>query len=497
MTPSKSKSSLLSPAAFTSCFLGFITLYHLLLAPFFPLGVDDGHYALYGLMPDLSYFDHPPVTGWLMALFVEPGSSEMMVRLPSLLSILLTSILLYHITPRLFPESSKWSGTVSVVLFNSAPLVQYLGWSMVPDMPLMPLTLLFLMAGWQVHKRGHIVDWCLLGLIAGLCGLTKYTSVLFPVAFVIIMICYQRLSWLASAGPWLAAIIALATISPVIIWNYQHDWVSFAYQFGHSTGKGWRLSQGLSIEVLQLLVYGPILFIGAIVATLAYLRKQTHRRFEHSLLLTMGWIVLLATLWAAGNGDMMVHWSLTGWAVLTPIISVWLLNNWHKRNVRILSWVSAGWSVFLILFISVMLTWMPLSLAPALAPAVKDLVGWKEAAQRAQKLAETQPEAAARQLLVSNWSHASRIAWYAWPTPVQVFSSRKNQFDLWYGEPDSTTQGILIYNSKKPEKALPESLNESGLHCSLKEDQTAVADGVEISRFGLYLCQPSASTKTP
>jgi 4-amino-4-deoxy-L-arabinose transferase-like glycosyltransferase len=39
-----------------------------------------------------------------------------------------------------------------------------------------------------------------------------------------------RWRWLKSPYPYLAALIAIAVFSPVLIWNYQHDWASFRFQ---------------------------------------------------------------------------------------------------------------------------------------------------------------------------------------------------------------------------------------------------------------------------
>jgi hypothetical protein len=40
-----------------------------------------------------------------------------------------------------------------------------------------------------------------------------------------------RWRWLRSPWPWAAVLIAAIVFSPVLIWNYQHDWASFRFQF--------------------------------------------------------------------------------------------------------------------------------------------------------------------------------------------------------------------------------------------------------------------------
>jgi hypothetical protein len=46
-------------------FITFIAIVRIVLAPYVALGVDEAHYVLYGLHLDLSYFDHPPLVGWM------------------------------------------------------------------------------------------------------------------------------------------------------------------------------------------------------------------------------------------------------------------------------------------------------------------------------------------------------------------------------------------------------------------------------------------------
>jgi len=41
--------------------------------------------------------------------------------------------------------------------------------------------------------------------------------------------------WLASPYPWAAALVAMVVFSPVLIWNYQHDWASFRFQLVRAT----------------------------------------------------------------------------------------------------------------------------------------------------------------------------------------------------------------------------------------------------------------------
>ena len=44
---------------------------------------------------------------------------------------------------------------------------------------------------------------------------------------------------LKTMGPYLALALGLFVFSPVLIWNSQHDWVSFRFQGGRALGLTW------------------------------------------------------------------------------------------------------------------------------------------------------------------------------------------------------------------------------------------------------------------
>ena len=82
-------------------FLLFIAVFALIrvyISPLVGLGVDEAHYVLYGLNLDLSYFDHPPLVGWIEYLSSKfLGINELSARVPAIIIGFLTSIFLYRL----------------------------------------------------------------------------------------------------------------------------------------------------------------------------------------------------------------------------------------------------------------------------------------------------------------------------------------------------------------------------------------------------------------
>ena len=60
------------------------------------LTVDEAHYWVYSKFLDLSYYDHPPMIGYIIKLFTDIfGINEFAVRLPSVIIFILTSWLFF------------------------------------------------------------------------------------------------------------------------------------------------------------------------------------------------------------------------------------------------------------------------------------------------------------------------------------------------------------------------------------------------------------------
>ncbi|MDD7805906.1 MAG: glycosyltransferase family 39 protein [Endozoicomonas sp. (ex Botrylloides leachii)] len=467
-----------------------VFIIHLIIAPLMPLGVDEAHYALYALHPALSYFDHPPMVAWLQMLVRPLGYDEFSLRLMPSLLFAIASLQIYRLTGKLYPSHHHYPSLVAVALLNTAPILQLMGWGMVPDMPLIVLALFAIEVALNINDRQQLKDWLLLGVIYGLAGLSKYTAVFLPLGLVLFLFQTQGIRWLKQPGPWLAGLLALVLILPVLIWNHRHDWASFTYQLNHADGGSWKLKDALSMQVLQMVCYSLLAYIAGISATFFALKRRLKADW---LVIWSAWPFLLVTNWSAGNGGLLPNWPALGWTLLAPLTANWLCISWQKRWVKGLTIFSGTLSMSLIVLIFAFLAFQPLASMPFMKPVVKDLVGWHKAAQQAEMLLDKikkPKETMQPVLLVENWSKASRIAWYARPTPVQVLSARKSQFSYWFGDANKHTRGILIVDNEP----IPASgmLKTHGLNCRYLGEQSGKMDGVIVNTFHFYQCEPEA-----
>ncbi len=475
-----------------------LAVLHLLVAGRAGLSADEAHYALYGLHLDWSYFDHPPLVGWLQALVLPFTQSSLGLRLWPILLSALTALALYRLTLRLFPAEHPWLGFWSVVLYSSGLLFQVLGLALVPETPLLLLALLAMLALLRALDEGRVRHWLLLGVLLGLAGLAKYTAITLALTVVLFVLLQRRLEVLRTAGPWLALLTALLLILPVLYWNATHDWISFSYQLHHGfRPKEWSWQRAGLSQLGQMLAYAPGIFLFGLMALLAGLREWRDRGVQLTLLLVLPVLALFAS--GSGYEETLPHWTALAWAGLAPLTVRWLLRHRSRRAVRLLVWLSAAYSLIFILLLHSLLfhPWLPL---PEKRQPLAPLYGWPQVAEQAEQWRQQMAATAgpAPVLFVPNWALASRLAWYARPTPVQVTDERFDQFDLWFGSPAAGARGVLVIpqaNHKATARALARFAA-----CVEQAPLTVVAGGAPRVTFNLYLCRdyrPTPATSGP
>lgn len=463
-----------------------ISLWHLILAAGVNLSVDEAHYALYGAKLDWSYFDHPPMVGWLNSVALLFSSSDLALRVMPILLFALSSLMLYRIAIRLYPEF-KWVGFWSLLLIHSAIMFQLLSLSMLPDTPVI---LAALMVFWQLlnlldTEKPALKNWLWLGFWLGVAGLSKYTAVTLVVSLIWVMLFEKRYVWLKTKGLWLAVLIALVMISPVLVWNAQNDWVSILYQLNHGTHNDhWDWLRVLQTQLAQLGVYSPLLFLlGWWLAITSLIQSSSTRLLALFALPTL-------VLFAMGSGYEMSlpHWTQLAWLFMTPAVVIYVWRHWHKKLTRVLVYSNG----LLVLVASMLLNsqlispWLPFT---EKHNPVQELTGWPEALAKANQLQQTHNQAP---LFAANWTQASRIAWYSQPVQkVYVTDNRFDQFDFWYGNAPAQSDGIVILPSYEADAPKTFAQGQPGQfkQCQKLDELAIEQHGTLIVRYRFFYCQ--------
>ena len=212
-----------------------MTALRVIYASLIDLRTDEAYYWTWSKENVLSFLDHPPMIAWFIrfgtAIF---GDTNFGVRFAGIVAMLVTQLLLADIVRRVTHDIRA---VVLAVLMPEAALYYGLLMAKVsPDVALIPFAVAMLWALvrlWRerrcalvagrgrIRRTGAVVEIHRRDAVAGGAGVHAGAGLALALA--------------AQPYPWLAALIAVVLFLPVLIWNAEHDWASFRFQFVRAT----------------------------------------------------------------------------------------------------------------------------------------------------------------------------------------------------------------------------------------------------------------------
>jgi 4-amino-4-deoxy-L-arabinose transferase-like glycosyltransferase len=309
----------------------------LLFAAALGLGIDESYMVAAGRHWQLSYFDHPPVAWWLSwaAAHLAGSDAPVIVRLPFIALFALASVLMYRITAALFDRSA---GLWATVVMNTAPVLGVTSATWVlPDGPLIAALLgavFCLIRALPAAGRAASGWWLASGICAGLALSSKYSAVLtIAGAVVFLATAPTGRRWLLRPQPYAAALAAAIVFLPALIWNAQHDWVSFRFQGGRAGGHFHLLGPvaalgGAAVYLLPW-IWGPLIWCG-----IAGSRRGPADPGSWLLVCLAAPPILFFTALAL-TGRTLPHWAAPGYLLLIPLLGAEIARRWPaSRRVR-------------------------------------------------------------------------------------------------------------------------------------------------------------------
>ena len=245
--------------------LGVWWIANLVQAGFTELANDEAYYHMFAERIAWGYFDHPPVTALLVWAGERLFGGELGVRFFfTVLQPLYLWILWRLIRPA---DAGRRDAALFVVVSAATLMLQLYGFIAVPDGPLMFTTALFLLTfKWFSENRRRA--WLWMGIAMALMAYSKYHGAL-VVLFALAANPRQLLRpALDSSGA-----RALLLLVPHLVWQYEHDWASFAY---HLSGRNSVFRPGYVVEFLAnvLVVFNPF-FVPLYVQAWRKVKPQT------------------------------------------------------------------------------------------------------------------------------------------------------------------------------------------------------------------------------
>ena len=408
--------------------IGFFTLIRLVVAPFFGLGVDEAHYVLYAKYLDWSYVDHPPLVGWVHApIFYLLGTNEFLARLPAILIFAAASYCAYLFILRI-TQSIRLS-LMSVLALNCSFMLNALGLMLLPDSLLLLFVFLLIFIAEKIDREKKPLDFIFLGILLGLMGLAKYTSILLVPPLIIFFLMKKRYDILFSPYMFLAAFIAFILISPVIYWNITHDFISFRYQGSHVFGTlATSFKNFIESLAAQFGAYSPFLFI---IAFYGFFKALRSPNVYLRLAVLFGGTIMVFFLLTSFYERTLPHWPSIFYLLFIPVGTYTLLQAQEKWKRNFL-YFSVGFSLVLTLFIYVELAGKFFAFPDYKSP-FRDIYGFPAIAKQADEILKKDISAAPKAIAVSNWTMGSRTMYYSLPYKNEVFviDNRQDQFDVW------------------------------------------------------------------
>lgn len=423
--------------------------------------LDEMYYWTYNLYPALSYLDHPPLSAWLIRLGTAlAGDGTFGVRLPLLVLSPLAAWFAYLYGRDMIDRSA---GLLAALLVFTIPAYFAAGMLITPDAALIASWSAALYFFQRSLIQGERRAFLGLGLAMGAGLLAKYTMVLLaPAAFVFMLFDTRARRWFMRPQPYLAALLSAVMFLPVLVWNWQHDWASFAFQATR------RLIEHPGFTTHMIVVFTALMFAPLAAPAAGYVfgpvRKQLagidrHRRF----MLTMTLVPLAIFTAYSMFSPVKFHWAIAVWLGILPLIAATVLPRSESAERPFLRLLNRFWGpalVFKAIVFGLVLHYIALGL-PGVPWSDGRLgyLGWKEMAEAVHEL-EQQVEAdtGMRPLIagMAKWSVAAALTFHDADgrrdniTSRNLVGMRGSQWEYWFDpETDPSRPVILVNHSPK------------------------------------------------
>jgi 4-amino-4-deoxy-L-arabinose transferase-like glycosyltransferase len=290
--------------------VGVLLAWRIVMAAILPLSADEAYYLLWSHHLQAGYFDHPPAIAFLIrAGTLVFGDTPLGVRAIGLPLSLLATGFVWDAARLFLKDDSK--AALAAVLFNLTLMANVEMLVATPDLPSIATIAAFLWALAKVQTTRDGSWWLAAGAFAGLSLLSKYSMLFVGLGTAVWLLVDaagpgadappKKTAHLKTPWPWLGGVLALALFAPNLVWQAQHGWETFVFQFSRAAHGAltWRylaefIGAQLGLATPLLLVLAAIgfgqarrpgddrfaLFVIVGVALLYFLQHALHDRVQ-------------------------------------------------------------------------------------------------------------------------------------------------------------------------------------------------------------------------
>lgn len=429
--------SLLPLQIVVGLFLALRVAMHVFAAP---LG-DETYYWFWGLNPDLSYYDHPPLHAWLLGVVSLFGWWPISPRILTWVTLGGTLWLFWLFAKRLAPENPAERFWLTAAIYLASPL--FFAMTLVSYHDHL-LIFLLLASAWcflgfaDRYERGETRWRWLYGAAAllGLAALTKYNAVLFGLGAGIFFIVRPGVRPLfRSPHLWLAALLAIAIQTPVFAWNIWHGFSSYEFHFSTRWGGGhepnW--TAPLTFLLTTALSIGPFLIwpILRMIGTPTLDFEARAKTLAICLLVVSTAILAVISIFLGA----FFYWNIVAYIVAMPLLARHVGRGIQFWLHAVLGFLAAG----VIIFNFAIAPIAPLAGGTDGGSAVN--FGWDIIPARVEARLAEHPDA---RLAGTRYSIATQLGFALKRPDVVALSVELDQFDYWFEKEAQMGRNFII-----------------------------------------------------
>ena len=459
------------------------------------LAGDEAYYWDWGRRPDWCYFSKPPMIGWMMGVIGWiTGNAEWGIRFAALLLGTATLVVIHRIALVLFDARTAFLTAVLVLLTIANAGLNLL---LTIDAPLLLSWTLGLLLFWfAVEKPTCNSRWLALALVIGVGTLSKQMMLAFPALMLLFAaVSSQDRALLRNPRMWLAIVVGMAFIIPVLQWNQAHAWITLEHTKHHFDTKsldfgGW-IGRTLENVGLQALIYTPVTFV-ALVAAMCVAIKQRAKLTRPALFLLLACAPALACFTVlALRQRINPNWPAAFFVPAFVLTAAWMRgllptvahSNWQRWSLRV-----GGVLVVIVHLALVIIFSTNLKGIDKLA----NIRGWNEAGIEAQMFLDQVPQPNKTFVMaLGHRYHAAQMAFYM-PSHPRLYrwessATVQSQYEIWPGPEEKLGFDALIIDPNPGQGLLQNGVFTEAFEKLEHRGNIRIPLGQETREFSVYL----------
>ncbi len=400
------------------------------------LFTEEAQYWLWSRYLDWSYYSKPPLIAWVNFIVTEIfGRHDYVIRLTALTFGLTTLMVVWHVALTMFRNEriAVWS----TIILSISPHFILASTFLTTDTLLLffwASTFLFFI---KALEYNNLLFWSLAGIAFGLGCLSKYSMVFFIFVLVGLILLKDRKVYFKGIAIMLT--ITCFMNLPILVWNYQHDWVSVKHVAGlGGIGRAtfdWITSMRNIGEFLGgvLLINSPF-FVPYLVNVFhgIQFRFPTADRAKMTLLVAPAIGAFIVLLFISILKRVEVNWASMTYLLLPLCIAYWIeLKGLYKQLSYSIGLTSI--IVLLLLFPSIQDTTGLSLVIPIKMDSMTRMAGWKDLSDVIVSLRKESSLENSSFVFSDSYQIASELAFYTGDEKIICVNTgrRMNQFDIW------------------------------------------------------------------